>query len=473
MDALNICFVDYVYPYACGDNRWAIIGILQKVFKTYTGMNIGMVCIPSGDSYDSEVDANSSVIVIPVSLTDRENAIYSGWGFVNVLEWPVWCLLFMAMLTALVIQASMKYIAVDASPTLDKETGAEIMSRSILSMIGYSRLYQGGSHIISRHMLSCCMAFFSVGIVSLYCSNLIHFFYKDSDLQRFLPPTSSIGVHPALKDIISLETFGLFSGKRQSLQIINMMPDAVFYNNLVPVVTRTVGESFKNATTVLRSLGGYQTIYEVFLAKQFINGISNASSIPVQDIMVAINREIFSLRTSSQTSLELYLNDNNPTTILGNSPLAIKDIYGVFIILLFGYIASILFRIFFTKKTGLKKVMLCKNCFRRNDAMTTSPVTGSLGLDDKTGDQMTPSPDLDLKLHSVVSPSPFENVSDIYTTGDTESNMTGFVEIDIASSVSREILLESVCSGSTTLTNDIIKTPSVVNFAEPESIASK
>lgn len=450
MDALNICFVDYVYPYACGDNRWAIIGILQKVFKTYTGMDIGMVCIPSEVSYDKEVDADSSVIetciaftgvesttlsqlsnqdlvivgplynysrdfVIPVSLTDRANAIYSGWGFVNALDWPVWCLLFMVMLTALVIQASMKYISVDASPSLDKETSAEIMSRSILSSIGYSRLYQGGSHIISRHMLSCCMAFFSVGIVSLYGSNLINFFYKDSDLQRYLPPASSIGVHPALKDIISLETFGLFSGKRQSLQIINMMPDAVFYDNLVPVVTRTVGESFKNATTVLRSLGGYQTIYEVFLAKQFINGISNALSIPVQDIMVAINREIFSLRTS-QTSLELYLNDNNPTTRLGNSPLAIKDIYGVFIILLFGYIASILFRVFFTKKTGLHELIGGKHWFRNK------------------------------KKEIIVTPSPEFNVVNIAIENNNAGNAAVVGETEIVEIEVSEFDVESVAS---------------------------
>jgi hypothetical protein len=406
MTALNICFVDYVYPYACGNKRWAIIGILQKVFKMYTGMDIGMVCIPSELSYDKQVDADSSVIetciaftgvesttlsqlsnqelviagplynysrdfVMPVSLSDRETAVYSGWGFVNVLDWSVWLVLIGVIFIALGIQALMKYISVDASPSLDKETSAEIMSRSILSTIGYSRLYQGDSHIISRHLLSCCMAFFSVGIVSLYGSNLINFFYKDSDFYRYLPPTSAIGVHPALKDIISLETFGLFSGERQALRIINMMPGAVFYDNVVPVVTRTVGESFKNATTILRSLGGYQTIYEVFLAKQFINGISNATSIPVQDIMVSINREISSLRTS-QTSLEFYLNDDL-TTRWGNSPLAIKDIYGVFIILLFGYVASILFRIFFTKKTGLQELIMCRHCFLKEDKVTVSP----------------------------------------------------------------------------------------------------
>ena len=411
-------------------------------------MDIGMVCIPSEISYDQQVDEDSSVIetciaftgvesttlsqlsnqdlvitgplynysrdfVIPISLSDREDAVYSGWGFVNALNWSVWLVLFGVIFTALGLQALMKRISVDASPSLDKESSAEIMSRSILSTIGYSRLYQGDSHIISRHLLSCCMAFFSVGIVSLYGSNLINFFYKDSDLQRYLPPTSSIGVHPALKDIISLETFGLFSGKRQELQIINMMPDAVFYDNIVPVVTRTVGESFKNATTVLRSLGGYQTIYEVFIAKQFIQGISTAASIPIQDIMVAINREIFNLRTS-QTNLEVYLNDNLPTRI-GNSPLAIQDIYGVFIIMLIGYMASILHRIFFTKKTGLKELIACKNCFRK--------------------EKVTSSPDFEFKVEDIKIEN---NIVDIKPVdGEIELNEIEVSEFDIESVASK------------------------------------
>ena len=463
MEALNICFVDYVYPYSCGDKRWGIIGILQKVFKSYTGMDIGMVCIPSADSYDKQVDADSSVIqtcvaftgiesstlsqlanqelvitgplynysrdfVIPVSLSDKDDAVYSGWGFVNALHWSVWLVLICAIFTALGLQAIMKYISVDASPSLTKETSAEIMSRSILSTIGYSRLYQGNSNIISRHLLSCCMAFFSVGIVSLYGSNLINFFYKDRDLQLFLPPTSSIGVHPALKDIISLETFGLFSGKRQELQIINMMPNAVFYDNVVPVVTRTVGESFKNATTVLRSLGGYQTIYEVFIARGFIQGLTSAASIPIQDIMVAINREIFNLR-ASQTNLEVYINDNIQTRF-GNSSLSIKDIYGIFIIMLIGYVSSILFRIFFTSKSGLRKLVIYKNRSHHTlSGITNSPglvsakmhlspkimiaegVSRSPGLDSA---KMSPSPEITIAVGEAVSDDDDDIVTEVF-----------------------------------------------------------
>jgi len=289
------------------------------------------------------------------------------------------------------------------------------------------------------------MAFFSMGIVSLYCSNLINFFYTQSDSHNFIPPSYAVGVHPSLKNIVSLETFGLFSGNRQSLRVISIMPNATFYENIIPVVTRTIGESFKNATTTLRSLGGYQTIYEVYLAREFINQIEKFSPFTLKDIEIDINREILAWKRS-RTTLSYYNEEDASQSRRGNTPLTISDIYGVFILLIFGYVASILFRIFFTKKKGLDRLILCKNCFRKEGKVTSSPVTESLGLDDKTGDKMTPSPDLDLKLHSVVSPSPFENVSDIYTTDDTESNMAGFVEIDIASSVSREI----VCSGSTT-----------------------
>lgn len=506
---INICFVDYVYPHSCDEHRWSIIDILQTVFKKYTGMDPGFRCIPSTLAYEHKVDLNSSVVdgcvaftgvertthsqlankdavivgpvynysrdfVIPVTTRDSSGVLYPGWGFIYALDWTVWATLVGVVMVAIGVQMLMKCKSIDASPTLDRETGAEVVSRSILSTVGYSRLYPGDSHIFSRHILSCCMAFFSVGIVSLYCSNLINFFYTGGDSHNFIPPTHAVGVHPSLKNIVSLETFGLFSGNRQTLRVISIMPNATFYDNIIPVVTRTVGESFKNATTTLRSLGGYQTIYEVYIARKFINQIEQFSPFTLKDIEIDINREILAWKRS-RTTLSHYIEEEALHSRRGNSPLTINDIYGVFILLVFGYIASILFRIFFTKKIGLKKVMLCKNCFRRNDAMTTSPVTESFGLDDKTGDQMTPSPDLDLKLHPVVSPSPFENASDIgrNTTDDTESNVSGFVEIDIASSVSCEILLETVRSGSTTFTNDIIKTPSVVNFAEPESIASK
>jgi hypothetical protein len=266
----------------------------------------------------------------------------------------------------------MKYKSIDASPVLDRETGAEVVSRSILSTVGYSRLYPGDSHIFSRHILSCCMAFFAVGIASLYCSNLINFFYTQSDSRNFIPPTYAVGVHPSLKDIVSLETFGLFSGNRQTLRVINIMPDAKFYEDVIPVVTRTIGESFKNATTVLRSLGGYQTIYEVYIAREFINQIEKFSPFTLKDIEIDINREILAWKRS-RTTLSYYIEGEAAQSRRGNSPLTIKDIYGVFIIMLVGYIASILFRIFFTKKKGLDRLILCKNCFRKEGKVTSSP----------------------------------------------------------------------------------------------------
>ena len=403
---INICFVDYVYPHSCGEHRWAIVDILQNVVKKYTGMDPGFRCIPSTLSYEHKVDLNSSVVqgcvaftgvertthsqlankeavivgpvynysrdfVIPVTTRGESGVIHPGWGFVYALDWKVWLVLLGVIMVAIGVQMLMKYNSIDASPTLDRETGAEVVSRSILSTVGYSRLYPGDSHIFSRHILSCCMAFFAVGIVSLYCSNLINFFYTESDSRNFIPPTYSIGVHPSLKNIVSLETFGLFSGDRQSLRVINIMPNAVFYEDVIPVVTRTIGESFKNATTTLRSLGGYQTIYEVYIAREFINQIERFSPFTLKDIVIDINREILAWKRS-RTTLLYYIEEDVVQSRRGNSPLAIQDIYGVFIIMLVGYVASILFRIFFTNKKGLRELIVCKNCFRE-EKVTTSP----------------------------------------------------------------------------------------------------
>lgn len=404
---INVCFIDYVYPHSCDDRRWAIVDILKNVIKKYTGMDSGFRCIPSELSYEHRVDLDSSIVqgcvvfagvertthsqlankasvivgpiynysrdfVIPVTTIDTSSVIYPGWGFIYALDWKVWLTLLGVIMVAIGVQMLMKYKSVDASPTLDRETPAEVVSRSILSTVGYSRLYQGGSHILSRHLLSCCMAFFAVGIVSLYCSNLINFFYTQSDSRNFVPPTYAVGVHPSLKDIVSLETFGLFSGNRQSLRVINMMPNAVFYENVIPVVTRTIGESFKNATTTLRSLGGYQTIYEAYIAREFISQLEKFSPFSLQDVVIDINLEILAWKRS-QTKLAYYIEREVLVSRRGNSPLTITDIYGVFIIMFFGYVASILFRIFFTKKTGLGELIACRNCFRREDKVTTSP----------------------------------------------------------------------------------------------------
>jgi hypothetical protein len=150
------------------------------------------------------------------------------------------------------------------------------------------------------------------------------------------------------------------------------MPNATFYEDIIPVVTRTIGESFKNATTTLRSLGGYQTIYEAYISRQFIEGITKSTPVTLQDIVIDINREILAWKRS-RTTLSYYIEGEAVQSRRGNSPLTIKDIYGVFIIMLIGYIASVLFRIFFTKKKGLDRLILCKNCFRKEVTVTDSP----------------------------------------------------------------------------------------------------
>ena len=143
--------------------------------------------------------------------------------------------------------------------------------------------------------------------------------------------------------------------------------------------------SFINATTTLRSLGGYQTIYETYLSKDFVNAVASALSITVQDIIVSINREIYAW-ARTRTDLSYYL-EIGGISKRGSSPLNITDIYGVFIIMLFGYIASILFRVFSTDKTGLRSLVIYKK-----SPLGPSVITRSPGFDSANPEQ---SPELE------------------------------------------------------------------------------
>jgi hypothetical protein len=213
----SVCFIDFLYPASCFENKWAIVDILINSIQKYTGILPDFKCIPSDKIFGRIIDfknpdikiisdciafagvesssstqiADTTMFVIgpaynfsrdfvlPYQM--REGVEYHdgrGWGFIHPLDWTVWAMMFLVILVALGVQLLMKKIEVDASPELDNETGAEIMSRSILSSVAYSRLYGGSSHIITRHLLSCCMAIFAVVIVSLYGSNLVNFFYS-------------------------------------------------------------------------------------------------------------------------------------------------------------------------------------------------------------------------------------------------------------------------------------------------------
>jgi hypothetical protein len=75
--AINICFVDYVYPHSCDEHRWAIVDILQTVLKKYTGMDPGFRCIASNLSYEHKVDLNSPPVQGCVAFTGVERTTHS------------------------------------------------------------------------------------------------------------------------------------------------------------------------------------------------------------------------------------------------------------------------------------------------------------------------------------------------------------------------------------------------------------
>jgi hypothetical protein len=389
----SICFIDFLYPASCFENRWAIIDILTNSIKKYTGILPDFRCIPSDIIFGRTIDFNNPDIKLIsdcIAFTGVESSSstqiadvdmfvigpsynYSrdfvlpyqsaeisgdsrgdGWGFVKPLDWTVWLAMFFVILMAIGVQILMKTIEVDASPALDKETAAEIMSRSILSSVAYSRLYGGSSHIISRHLLSSCMAMFAVVIVSLYCSNLVNFFYMANDDRVILPQPSMVRVHPAFKDLISPETFGVYTdGANARLQITNMIQGGVYHENETPVVSRVVGDIFRNSTTKLRSLGGYYTVYEVVFMKTFGNIVGGET---LKDIMIDTNRELDLYQFNKNRYLDFQ--DNDYDTL---SQVDIQNVWGAFAILLVGYITSILFRVFFTEKTGLSNISLFKH----------------------------------------------------------------------------------------------------------------
>lgn len=156
----SICFVDFLYPLACFENRWAIIEILTNSIQKYTGIIPNFKCIPSDTVFDTVIDlmnpniknitdcivvagiesssstqiADTSLFitgpaynysrdfVFPYQSNGMEIRGGDGWRFVNPLDWTVWAMMFMVIIVAIGVQILMKKIEVDASPSLDKET---------------------------------------------------------------------------------------------------------------------------------------------------------------------------------------------------------------------------------------------------------------------------------------------------------------------------------------------------------------
>ena len=389
----SVCFIDFLYPSSCFGNKWAIIDILINSIQKYTGLLPEFKCIPSDKIFGRIVDfknpdiqiisvciaitgvesssstqiADTSLFVIgpaynfsrdfviPYQTGGMGNKDGRGWGFVNPLDWTVWAMMFLVILVAIGVQVLMKKIEVDASPALDKETSAEIMSRSILSSVAYSRLYGGSSHIITRHLLSCCMAIFAVVIVSLYGSNLVNFFYMANDDRVDLPEPSDVRVHPAFIDLISPETFGVYTDRTNArLSTTNMVPNGVYYDNQTPIVSRTVGDGIRNSTTKLRSLGGYYTVYEVIFLQVFEAIVGNET---LKNIMIDISRELDLYQFNKKKLLDFDDTSGQESVM----QVDIQHVWGSFLILAIGYVTSILYRVFFTEKTGLTNITLFKH----------------------------------------------------------------------------------------------------------------
>ena len=389
----TICFIDFLYPSACFENRWAIVDILANAVQKYTDILPEFICIPSDKIFNKDIDfANSGTqilenciaflgvetssntqlanadmfvvgppynysrdLVIPYQTDNSMINGSAGWKFVSPLDWVVWVMLILVVIVAVVIQVLMKKMQVDASPTLDKETGAEIVSRSILSTAGYSRLYAGNSHIISRHLLSCCMSCFSFFIVSLYCSNLVNFFYTANEDYFVLPQLSVVRVHPAFQDILPPDTFPIYTDGNlmNKLQTINMVPYGIYDGNMIPVVSRVIGDSFRNSTTELMSLGSYKAIYYSIFTKLF-KAIYGRSVL--KNIIIEINMQLELYQLNKSRLLDYNDTPDKVTHIIG-----IEQVWGAFVILSVGYVTSILFRIFFTSKSGLSNITLFKH----------------------------------------------------------------------------------------------------------------
>lgn len=215
------------------------------------------------------------------------------------------------------------------------------------------------------------MAIFAVFIVSLYCSNLVNFFYMANEDRVVLPEPSMVRVHPAFKDLISPETFGVYTdGVNARLQMINIIPYGIYNENETPVVSRTIGDSFRNSTTKLRSLGGFYTAYEVIFIKSFEAIVGNET---LRNITIDISKELDIYQINKKRLLD-FDDSNSPESV---TQIDIKNIWGVFVVLLVGYISSILFRIFFTTKTGLSNITMFKKTKHESVIPTVNVVAES------------------------------------------------------------------------------------------------
>ena len=202
--------------------------------------------------------------------------------------------------------------------------------------------------------MSCCMAMFSVFIMSLYSSNLVNFFYYQTVQSAFDTLTSaSIVIHPAYKNIISYEDLGVYKGSDRDFTSIYMIPYGIYSPDVIPVVPNTWGGSIKNSTTRLNMVGFYKSAYQLLYTQV-------ASPDFISYINAYVNKQVNEYNMITAVSIDTNLNENQD---LPAPVLTLYNTWGIFVILLVGYVLSLFFRIAWTKKTGLDKIVF----FKRED----------------------------------------------------------------------------------------------------------
>jgi len=341
---LNVCFVDYLYPLMC-KNAWAIVGIIQTAFSTNTTA-VGAVCLNSGDVNGVEIDLGDNRVKSCIAFVGLETSArlsqvdefiigpsynyssdvvfpfessrsHNGWAFLSAFSWGVWIAILGVVGVTLVVQFTMRLLKTDTSPVLSRENTAEIISRSMLSTVGTSRLYDRS--VMPRHILSCVLAVFAVVITCLYGSNLVNSFYSMNAV--FQEPTS---IHPALRDMA-----------HRGVTTLDAIPNGVFEGT--PVVSRVIAKHF-NDTFKLATFVEKPVLYQVYIVKSLVAD-------NIYDILEDVR---YRIREHQRIDVRALFEKGDAVF-----KLTLADTWGLFVFLVFGYVISIATRVLFTNKKGL------------------------------------------------------------------------------------------------------------------------
>ncbi|AGE54493.1 ligand-gated ion channel [Paramecium bursaria Chlorella virus KS1B] len=299
---------------------------------------------------------HSYALVTPVQNTSNDSLDSNGWAFINPFTLSVWLLILGVVLFSFFIQFLIRKYELGVSTSSLNERNPETLTRSILSTLGSVKLYDSENRVLIRQLMSCCMAIFSVFIMSLYSSNLINFFYYQT-LPGTLDTSSSnlVVIHPAYKNIISYEDLGVYKDSTYELTSIFMVPYGIYSSDVIPVVPNTWGGALENSTTLLNVVGYYKSAYQVLYTKL-------VSPSAITYVNKYVNDRLIEYNTISTVSPDINLNGNQK---IPETQLTLKNTWGIFVIMLAGYIISLLFRIVWTKKTGLDKLVF----FNRGDVL--------------------------------------------------------------------------------------------------------